>query len=374
MFISCISATQLLSTLSVPNPAFLGLVDDKLTVSSFSLFSSKIIQFGYSSESKSFSDGLTVPNSNKMYWPNEIVNTNTPSKGALIGDGFLVPGKAQGSIWFLANGAAKPITPKMSGWFYHKVLELDVNKDGIMDLISCRAKVGSFGGETLSKLVWLDGSKNFKEFEILDGCDVNFIITDLDNDGFKEIIYSGFWSQSLSIVTTSNGRFDNFESLSITEITNKIGNIFNLQLADINNDGIMEILVSNHQTKKDSVKGAVYTFTPNMVGKIEQWEWIMNIIINNIPVRNTGPNEASPGTAITLPKHNSKGYPYIAVSGDGSQDVLMLIPTNSEFQYTAEVITDCGSTVGELLYGALDGEDLLMVPCYGESEIRFYKL
>eukprot|EP00834_Sanchytrium_tribonematis_P000784 NODE_15_length_50561_cov_0.608081.p15 type:complete len:376 gc:universal NODE_15_length_50561_cov_0.608081:45801-44674(-) len=374
MIFTTLQAIQLFSTLKTDHPAFLNVIDDKLTVSSFGVFKCKVTQFGYqmSSFALDFSEGTTVGQSTGMAWPNEIVPTNTPSAGALIGDGFLVPGHSNGAIWFLKDGQASQLTKKQNGWFYHKALELDVNQDGIMDIVSCRAKTSLFGA-TQSKLVWFDGSKQFEEVEIMDGCDVNFIITDLDKDGKKEIIFSGFWSQRLSIIVSKTGKFNNAADLRIVDIATDIGKAFNLELVDLNNDGISDLLVTNHQGTKDKITGKIYAFSPNKSGTVENWTWKKTILFDNIPVRNSGQNEAAPGTAISLPIKNSKGYPYLAAGGDGSQEAYLLVPRDTPLSYDVQVITNCGGTVGELHYDTLGGQDLLMVPCYDANEIRFFK-
>ena len=372
MIFTSIFAIELYSTLKTEHPAFLGVVENKLTVSSFGIFSSKVSQFGFSAKS-GFSEGVTIEKSNSMKWPNEIINTNTPAKGALVADGFLVPGKAQGAIWFLANGKAQQLTKTNSGWFYHRALEFDVNGDGVMDIVSCRAKTGVFS-KTQSMLVWFDGKNNFAEKEIVAGCDVNFIFADLDKDGKEELIYSGFWSETLSIITTTTGRFDVPKDLTTTPIANDIGKAFDLQLVDLNNDGSLDLLVTNHQGSKDKVSGKVYAFTAQKTGSVAQWTWTKKILLDNIPVRNSGMNEASPGTALALPIFNNQGYPYIAVGGDGSQEALLLTPGAAPFSYESTVITQCAGTVGQLHYGELDGQTLLMVPCYDKNEIRFFKL
>ncbi len=372
MLITVVVAIELYSTLKTSHPAFLQVLDDKLTVSSFGLFGSKMSQFDYSAKEGTFGKENMVVNSDKMVWPNVIKPTNTPSKGALIGDGFLVPGKAQGAIWHLVDGQATMITKKLSGWYYHRALEMDVNLDGKMDIVSCRAKAGF--GKPQSKLVWFDGANNFVEHEVLDGCDVNFIITDLDKNGKKEIVYTGFWSQQLAIVTSSTGRFDTAADLKTTIISKQLGKTFDLELVDLNNDGELELLVTNHQGKKDTPTGSIYAFTPVKSGPIESWTWTMRVLLSKIPVRNSGQNEASPGSAFALPLYNTKGYPYLVAGGDGSQEAYLLTPSDIAYEYTSSVITNCEGTVGELHFDRLDGQDLLMVPCYDANEIRFFKI
>jgi hypothetical protein len=75
----------------------------------------------------------------------------------LVGDGFLVPGKDSGSVTLIPINGDAPITlsqPK-SGYFYHKTEWLDMNGDGLLDILTCRATKPLFGTGS-GEMLWLE--------------------------------------------------------------------------------------------------------------------------------------------------------------------------------------------------------------------------
>jgi len=76
--------------------------------------------------------------------------------------GFLVPGKSTGGIYLfnLNNGQSAMISTEKSGWFYHRTVFLDVDGDGLQDIISARATKPILFGSAASELVsgWYDAT------------------------------------------------------------------------------------------------------------------------------------------------------------------------------------------------------------------------
>lgn len=66
----------------------------------------------------------------------------------VIPSGFLVPTKGSGALTVLDlnNGAAYPMTANNDGeWFYHRVIWIDMDGDGLEDIVTCRAHKPFFG-------------------------------------------------------------------------------------------------------------------------------------------------------------------------------------------------------------------------------------
>jgi hypothetical protein len=190
------------SRINLPNVGFASLVDKSLFLSTFSgAPGSKDYEYvinaqdlvGKKSASATKLDGSVT-------WPNTV--TKTPSQlfggdGVVIAGGFLVPGKSNGGIWYVPVVDGKPGAMinlfQASGFFYHRVLFYDVNQDGKMDMITCRASKSLFGSGS-GALTWLEPLDRanplgkWKETVIGKGCDTFFILEDVNGTNFLLII------------------------------------------------------------------------------------------------------------------------------------------------------------------------------------------
>ena len=77
-------------------------------------------------------------------------------------------------------------------------------------------------------------------------------------------------------------------------------------------------------------------------------------LLGNIKTEKRGMNEAAPGSAYAFyPNLNDKtGKPWIAVAGDGSTKVHVLVPNKNDkndWTYTEKVPLDTKGTVGQML-------------------------
>lgn len=88
------------------------------------------------------------------------------------------------------------------GWFYHQATEYDINGDGYLEIVSCRAKKPLFGGGSgdLVYLEPLDRSNitgTWKETVVGTGCDTYFILEDVTGDGVIDLVAAEFWGEKL---------------------------------------------------------------------------------------------------------------------------------------------------------------------------------
>ena len=76
---------------------------------------------------------------------------NTSSTYVLAAGGFLVPLKDRGTLTLFDLDLRPPVKHVLSDnsedakWFYHRVLWADMNGDGLMDMVTCRARTHLFG-------------------------------------------------------------------------------------------------------------------------------------------------------------------------------------------------------------------------------------
>ena len=282
----------------------------------------------------------------KLVWPNELSYTNQtiisssvdPFGGLFAPGGFLVPSKTDGAIWyypftskdrsFITDGKPIELTSNPQGgqkWFYHRVKRVDVTGDGILDLVTCRSYKPVVGQTKVELVVYVydNQTQTYTEKVILnDVCDVFFDITDVDNDGRVEIIAAGFFISQLAVIYSDdkNNSFLN-GNVHIVKIDTNGGQFFDVRVEDLDLDSDLnkEILVTNHQGNKASVKGSLFYYKLN--GDVRSGTWTRNLIYNNFPVLKGGINQAAPGGAKAFrPQVNdTNSRPYILVSGDGAE-------------------------------------------------------
>lgn len=134
-----------------------------------------------------------------------------------------MPGKGNGGIWFGKPDGTLLKLFAASNFFYHHVEFYDVNQDGNMDILTCRAFKGFVGGGH-GDLTWLQPVDRkaplgkWKETVIGKGCDTYFLLADVNNDGKIDLVAAEFWGQKMSITESVSGRFDDASLLNYTVI------------------------------------------------------------------------------------------------------------------------------------------------------------
>ncbi|KAI9830559.1 MAG: hypothetical protein M1838_005787 [Thelocarpon superellum] len=393
-----------LGSLTLSDPGFAAVLpqdgQDTLFVSSFHAFGddyvyrindvSKAVASGSSSNAASVGiSALTathVPGS--VTWPNDV--TAAPkelfgSDGVVVGGGFLVPGKSDGGLYFSpsANGASGDFVElySQSGWFYHRALFADVDNDGKLELVSCRANKPIFGA-TGTMLVYLkpkDASNptgEWVETELGAGCDALFTVADLNNDGKPEVIAAGYFTSQLNLFySAASTGFANAADVKMVTLDSSIGAAFDVQVTDVNGDGKVDLLVSNHQGGGADPSGSVYAYEiPSDITNVSAY--VRHTLATGFPVTQGGFNQASPGSPVAFhPTPEKKSGPaYIALAGDAAQMAYVLVPGSDAWSYSVTMLHDCGCTVGKLAVADInnDGYAEVFVPCYDAGVLAAY--
>ena len=324
-------------------------------------------------------------------WPNEIKRIPDEIFGPhhfTIAGGFLVPGKANGSIKVFrceildsirkdlctqyGEAGPDPLTKSKRGWWYHRARWSDLNADGRLDLISARARKPMFG-KGLGELLWLEQPENpfimpWKEHLIGHGPDVHFLIEDFDGDDKVEILSTEFFQKRLSLFYQIDGVWES------KILDQELGSGFDLAYVDLNGDSKPEILATNHENNN---RASVFAY--EIPQKPLEQEWKRHTLLTGIETRQGGMGQGSPGAATAFyPNTNSiDGKPWILVSGDGSQRAHLLRPISDEYSnwtYEESILVDAGCTVGHIAIGDVDSDGWveIFVPAYDSGSIEVF--
>lgn len=363
-------------TFAAPNAAFVDISrfdgDDALIVTSFGFIGNDPIYVVRDVEGFLGGSLRAETLTQTIAWPNQA----TPAPAAIFGEDslavasgfFPIPWKSTGSISVVrTDGTHLTLTRPKTGWWYHHVHWSDMNGDGRLDLVTARANRSLFGGGK-GELLWLEQPENptsgpWQEHVIASGPDVYFDLHDFDRDGQEEIVATEFFAKRLSIY------WKNGSSWERQMVDDTLGSAFALEVVDLNADGRVELLVTNHENQAS--RSAVFAY--EIPADARRGEWKRHTLLTGIPTYG-GMGQASPGHAISFfPRVDDLGgRPWIVVSGDGARQAYLLRPAataDRPWAYESKVFFKSSGIVGMPAVGDVndDGYADLFVPAYGEG-------
>jgi hypothetical protein len=274
--------------------------------------------------------------------------------------------------------------------FYHLVRWVDMNSDGIKDAVTVRStfKVsGAFCLDAGGELVWftnpggaIDANTPWVENVIteyplsLGGPDITLDVADLEGDGVPEIVGTNFFSGELITLwgaPVGDSDWSNVNTATnpprLAQISDDQGRPFSVAFADLNKDGDMEVLATNHQSDgcyprtQNVIPGRVYALEQPASGDVFNDPWITHILKDNIrpnptyPAPNNdpaGPGRLAPGLAQEFwptPWEQFISKPWLVVGGDEASQVWLLKPVSQDannWDYDSAVIFDINDTYG----------------------------
>jgi hypothetical protein len=347
--------------------------------------------------------------SEQFSWPNEAyeVPADVKAKANLTGsviavaDGFIFPLKQTGGIHLLqvADGltvSATTISEVKHAWFYHHSEWMDVDMDGVMDVIAARSIKPFLRGHVDSELVWFKNNGNGtwgKTQVITKGPGVGFKAVDIDGDGKMEIIATEFFLyQQLAIYScpeTSWAKCADKSNVVATVVDANDGPYFQCSWVDLNSDGKMDILATAQQQTVDGkvIPGKVLAFEQPASWTPGDTKWTRHVLADGyLPQPKQPSGSGAPGIPVAFHMTtNSSEKPLIVLSGDDGGVVDLLTPASrsqSDWTYTKETLytshtsTSQGvNTIGSVLVAPATKSEgpLLFIPSYAESKLLMYK-
>jgi hypothetical protein len=153
------------------------------------------------------------------------------------------------------------------------------------------------------------------------------------------------------------------------------GRPFAVEIVDLNNDGKLDVLTSNHQgdqcfdVTRTDVPGRVLAIEHPANGDIFGTDWTVHVLKDNIraaptfPAPERGPGRLAPNRAVAFwPERSLEGVtkPWIVVGGDEAAKVWVLRPAAADtdsWRYEPSVILDIND-----YYGANTSQTLMDDP------------
>jgi len=320
-----------------------------------------------------------------------IINLDDPARTTYIVDQSLQ--KPTGGACKLPNEVG--YDPLNKPRFYHLAKWFDMDGDGLKDIVTVRSgfKVQVlFCVPAVGEVVWfknpgvaINPAVEWEEHVIAGyptatySADISLDIYDLEADGVPEIVGGNFFTGNLiSLYGAPVGQTwadvdVNTNPPRIAQISSNQGSPFGVRFVDLNRDGKVEVLATNHQgdncypRTQSPIPGRVFALQQPASGNIFSDPWVTRILKDNIrpnptypalPLNSSGqPNPAGPGRLAPglaqeiwpTPWDQNFYKPWILVGGDEASKVWLLKPDSqnaNDWNYSSSVIFDINDYYG----------------------------
>lgn len=355
-------------------PAFISVIEGTLFVSTFAPFGAGTVQQvpNISNVIKSNSWSSVVPNVvlNNFLWPNNMIAAPSSLPDVLfsLGDGFLPPGKDNGAMYLVyRNLTAVSISTVKKGFFYHMGFFVDVNADGLVDVLTARGKKSLFGGSA-GELVWFQNpgrssSSSWVEHVVGSGPDIGIDVVQDTGNGDVYVAAAEFFAQRLTLWHLVNGTL---AQGSPVVVDNSDGAMYGVRHVDAGQG--KKTLFSNNY--KYSGQGTIYAYTsfPTYSSRMQ--------VATGFHNRQYAPGSGAPGWLYPHhPLRNATSTDPISlfVCGDGAETFTLLSPIGPN-TWNATFVDDYHSTAGAAAVGDFDNDGYtdVFVTDYNAGKVHYY--
>ncbi|WP_338846774.1 VCBS repeat-containing protein [Massilia sp. W12] len=347
-----------------------------------------------------------------MVWPNEVEKLPSgmlPFNALIAPQGFIsAPKPGRLSLINLDDGknteylvhqstqsTGSPQDPANSPRAYHKALFIDMDGDGLKDIVTVRSgfKVGATTYPPYGELVWfknpgaaIKADQPWRETVLWGGAaaqflgpDISLDMADFEGDGVPEIVATHFFSNASAGGPPSGGKIvlygapkgGKWKDVNLASgvlprvktISSDQGFPFGVQIADLNRDGRPDILASNHapdnctSATSSAIPGRVYALEMPTDRNVFVSPWRTRILLDNIRPNpslagTTGSGRLAPGKAQVFwptKSQQSTSKPQIVVGGDEAGKVWILRAQSSfstNWTYDTALVFDLNATYG----------------------------
>jgi len=266
-------------------------------------------------------------------------------------------------------------------WYYTDFKLVDMNNDGRVDVLFARNVEAPppYPGFDLfwNQLGWFEQpadpedaragkwrvnvlvNEEFSDEQVNNGPGASFDVADLDGDGVLEVVYANFWGEAVSLLHTDSwevGADGSPPAVEQLDLDNSLDYIYAVSFGDVNNDGQLDIVVTNHCLLPFFGFGppTLAVFEVTLTGTSSFAPLFTRHIIDQDFRRRTSPFAFSVGIAglisadIASPSNSTSSdlKPMIALTTDGGGDYYLYKPSSqdpSDWSYTREKLgeNDC---------------------------------
>jgi hypothetical protein len=274
--------------------------------------------------------------------------------------------------------------------FYHSIVFVDMNQDGMLDILTVRSgyKLIPSLYPPVGELVWFEnpglepmmlaGDNMFvwKEHILVDGIgpDVFVDAKDMDGDGVPEIVathlFAGFqqfvgtdWESNSSVTLYGAPEGEDWTAVDLSssasigyprvaDIVVDQGYMFSVEIVDLDGDGRLDVLTTNHQSLIDPIDGRVLGVEPPASGLLFADAWTVHLLMGDIrptvkPQPALPPQRLAPGAAKSFRGLSAEDRRWIVVSGDQASKAWVLKATPQPWLYESELLFDIDEFYGE---------------------------
>lgn len=313
-------------------------------------------------------------------------------KDLLVQTGFLT---TLGGVHFWLKGpdfatrshfASQTTAPTNDNYFWHESGQTDLDGDGLLDMVTTSAKTqdlvnnpsnptGSPGPMTKLKVEWyrnLGGGKFAYHLIAPDLGGVFIKLHDVDGDGDQDILLTHFfgppavrdsivWLEQTAKPAAANGFAGGWTT---HRIDNSIGLGYHMELADINDDGRVDLVVDSHNHQSNpALKDADGQQIPLGIYWFEipadprrSTQWVKHVISENFAVSLAGSptSQGVPGI-FGVGDLDGNGRLDLAVPGDGN-DMLYAFRQRADGSFAEEIIESGEKMFGMAVIADVDGD------------------